>query len=372
MVDYGMAKMDHWALDSLNAVHLHRHGEALATAAPGLPPDLIQDMHAVKKRGDAARHCAGPPVDLAARSEYTQKDVIDRLDTLGSMVASLQLGQLPCSSSHGSRLNPAAAEFIPGIAYSASCESSALGPLSTQPKGSLDAIPERCDAESQTTPPVMGESPAEGSGSSIPCNLQECLMGATSHIQTSLDASAANMVSLQLQLHSLEDSVSQQQMPHEHMAKSLDDLEARMGAIVGNKLANVLESDLMNRVLGAALPEVFESMVMPVFSMMHTKLDLLTPRTHGLEKLSDSIKGLYHHEPAAEVAPAPISVDTPRLNLMRGILQGESEYQGNPQLLVSYLQQIKGKEEEALTAHCKKHGFKPDVMLKSLRGLPRS
>ena len=114
MLDYGMAKLDHWALDTFNEVHLHCHGEALDTAAPCLSQDLISDLRAVKKRGDAARHCAGPTFDFADRTACSHSEVLDRLDTLGTMVASLQIGLLPCSNASTFFFNPAADEFFPG------------------------------------------------------------------------------------------------------------------------------------------------------------------------------------------------------------------------------------------------------------------
>jgi hypothetical protein len=71
-------------------------------------------LRAVKKRGDAARHCAGPPVNFADRTACSHTDILDRLDTLGTMVASLQIGLLPCSDVSTFFFNPDAAEFFPG------------------------------------------------------------------------------------------------------------------------------------------------------------------------------------------------------------------------------------------------------------------
>ena len=115
MLDVGMAKLDHWALDSHNGRHCHNHGEAIDRAAHNLPPDLLHDLCYVKARGDAARHCAGPPLGFTARPSFFDRDeIITRLDTLGAMVASLQLGQrsAECTVQQESSLDPSATPFF--------------------------------------------------------------------------------------------------------------------------------------------------------------------------------------------------------------------------------------------------------------------
>ena len=60
MVAFGAAKLDHHALNSLNGEHRHNHGDAFRLAAPALNADLVSELQATKKCGDAARHCLAP------------------------------------------------------------------------------------------------------------------------------------------------------------------------------------------------------------------------------------------------------------------------------------------------------------------------
>ena len=118
MLDVGMAKLDHWALDTLNGKPCQHHGEALDRAAHSLTPEEHRDHCYVKQRGDVARHCAVPPTDLGMNF-HSQSEIIGRLDTLGTMVASLQLGQFHSATSAISSLNPAATVFTPAVVATA-------------------------------------------------------------------------------------------------------------------------------------------------------------------------------------------------------------------------------------------------------------
>ena len=133
MLDFGMAKLDHWALDAHNGMHCHHHGEALDRAAPSLHPDLHQDFCHVKKRGDAARHCAGPALGLGSSPTFLDHEAVHtKLDALGTMVASLQLylfshapighdasrSATPGSMQEYTHLDPLAPAFFPSAGTS--------------------------------------------------------------------------------------------------------------------------------------------------------------------------------------------------------------------------------------------------------------